>query len=447
MPGERRPGSRWVFKNGKLILFEGQEILVLRAWPRCAAWSHPNGGPWLGARPRTTVIRSIEVAASRGYPSRRWSNFRRRNREARIHQHEPEFEKVRERLVAGWTARQAAARAFLECFPAEVLQLVKGLPERQWHLMQLMAHCPGAIDLAATNRGLAVALASSSAFHNPPVQRPLRAARALLRQRRQVIAGWLGLPATRSAVSVFARVRSDALTVERLLWLRRTLLEESPPKALLHLPVLTAPVLRILCDADLRRSASHSLLEEIALGPESEQTKGAQHLLRDAIETARLAGLRSLPVIPNLAELGAWHDELTRAMNRLHLQEIRDLVLPFPPTAGTETIVPLTTAEDLIDEGRAMHHCVASYARDVALGRTYVYRVLAPERATVSIVPTPGGAGWKIDQLKGVANAPVGHETRLAVTAWLRASGVGAGPMYREPPTLDELYAGDDVPY
>jgi hypothetical protein len=48
----------------------------------------------------------------------------------------------------------------------------------------------------------------------------------------------------------------------------------------------------------------------------------------------------------------------------------------------------------------------------------YIYRVLRPERATLSIVPSPCG-GWEIDQLLLRENQPVSAATTARVEAWI----------------------------
>lgn len=447
--GAGTTGSRWVYKNNKLLMFEAEDVLVLRAWPHCAAWSRRPGQAWRGDRPRSRLVTAITHVARKGYAARRWQDFLSRQRKASKAPGDStctaELALLRERLVGGWTARHEAARAYLTTFPAAVLPLVLDLPERQWHMVQLLSHCPGAIELASTNRALAVALASNWAFHVPAVQRPLRAARTLLRGRRPDIAGWLGFPATRSAVSILSKVDVQALTVERLFWLRRAIGDADALKALRHLPTLTIPALRVICDDALRRSAAFSLLEELAVGPDSSARKGAPYQLRDLLEAANLLGMRSPPVARNLAELSRWHDELVAAVNRIGLGEIVGLEFPPVPVPGTEWIVPLASAREVVEEGRIMHHCVATYARRVAAGRSYLYRVLGPERATLSISRAPSDPGWTVEEISGVANRPVGCQTRIAVAAWLRASGKGCGPVYTPALSLDEVVGGDEL--
>ena len=67
------------------------------------------------------------------------------------------------------------------------------------------------------------------------------------------------------------------------------------------------------------------------------------------------------------------------------------------------------------------HNCVAGYAERVAGGDTYIYRVLAPQRATLSLVRWSGG-GWPIGELLRAGNSPVSAATRRSVREWLENS-------------------------
>ena len=75
----------------------------------------------------------------------------------------------------------------------------------------------------------------------------------------------------------------------------------------------------------------------------------------------------------------------------------------------------------LLDEGRCQHNCVVSYAGRVAKGKVAIYRVLEPERATLSLVRRRDL--WHIEQLKGPCNHPVKAKTRQAVRAWIAEEG------------------------
>ena len=76
-------------------------------------------------------------------------------------------------------------------------------------------------------------------------------------------------------------------------------------------------------------------------------------------------------------------------------------------------------AAGLVDEGEAQGNCVASYAPRVRDGRTFIYRVLHPERATLSLVRTSPFTEWKIGELEGRYNTDTSQETEDFVQAWL----------------------------
>lgn len=132
------------------------------------------------------------------------------------------------------------------------------------------------------------------------------------------------------------------------------------------------------------------------------------------------------------------------------------MTFPLPPIAGTEAIQPLGSPEELIEEGRLQNNCVNSCAQEVAKGYTYIYRVLAPERATASIIPTIDG--WQLGQIAAQNNSLVSADTHDAVEKWLLEAQFPPPPMEGTPAIepiasfpdlLDELQRMDNfaLPY
>jgi len=97
-----------------------------------------------------------------------------------------------------------------------------------------------------------------------------------------------------------------------------------------------------------------------------------------------------------------------------------DAVFPEPPLKGTETIVPVCTIEALYAEGAAMHNCVGVYATRVMEGRSYIYSVLSPQRATLELAIH--GKNVFIQQLLLESNKPPAIETKNAVEEWVKSS-------------------------
>lgn len=170
-----------------------------------------------------------------------------------------------------------------------------------------------------------------------------------------------------------------------------------------------------------------------------ELTRFPQSFRREVLERARLggniAGLRDVMRDTRRMELqlrrgDANHVEQCATiaqLHRLHDRWIDEWMahvastsarsFPSPPIAGTEHIVPLESEGALKEEARLMRHCIASFALDVRRGRLYCYRVLAPQRATLSL--KRDGTKWTLDQLYGERNSPPDTATLALVMKWL----------------------------
>ena len=92
-----------------------------------------------------------------------------------------------------------------------------------------------------------------------------------------------------------------------------------------------------------------------------------------------------------------------------------------------------------------MRHCAGTYAVSVARGVAYLYRVLAPERATLLLKRVE--AGWRIDEIRGFANRRVSKETGLAAARWLGVTEIEFDDFRPSDPTMDELFGEDDLPW
>lgn len=395
----------WVLKDDKLLMFEDSRVTVLRAWPDPRAWLRTDGQPWRGCRPGEPILWRIGAATHPRFVERSICRAGQLDDSDTLG-----------RLRTGLTLRSQAARDFLAHFPERVLALAGAPPERHWHLITLLARVPGADELAEGNLALAHAMASSWVFRPRSESQPFRSARRVVRRRRPQIAEWLGFPARPAVVRVLAKVRPSALTVRGLLYLRRTLCSEPIPKALLHLPSLDRCALRIVTDPQLVSHVTHSFLDDANSDPTEAGLERVAYMLDDILRMAGELGQRLGP-LRSVSELRRVHDELAESLNRSANEELASTIIPPPPVAGTDEIVPLASAAEILVEGREMHHCVASYIRRVAAGQVYVYRVLAPERATLSL--RSDRDGWELDQLQGPGNAAVQHETVQQVQAWL----------------------------
>ena len=142
----------------------------------------------------------------------------------------------------------------------------------------------------------------------------------------------------------------------------------------------------------------------------------------DALNLARLLRIEDAEVALNrclsFEEVKAVHDRWTEKLNRSRtLLTQGGIQFPEPPFKGTNVILPITTEDDLIAEGRLMHHCVASYVDAIGKGKSYVYRILHPERATLEL--RLRGDHAYVRQIVIAYNQKPNEKTILAVNTWL----------------------------
>lgn len=336
------------------------------------------------------------------------------------------FELRREKGIA-WE-RQVAV-SFFDSVPSNVVELLKQFKERWWCLFTLFARCPRAVELAHSNPALCFALASNWVFHKPAVKRPLREARRLIGRRQRAIAGWLGFPPTEHTRRVLSRIPIEEITVSRLFNIRRGLLDPEVGKTLGHLRVINGLVLDAIGYPLEVQNIGPSFLHDLAswLPPAGGELVGETPLalLRDA---RNMAGHLERPmpsVFANIAHLRSFHDRLVAEYQDRPMRDEVILILPSeevasippPPLAGTDVIVPLITPDEIRDEAATMHHCADVYLPRVKKGDCFLYKVLAPVRATLEIRRTK--SGWMVAQLRGFKNASVSAEHRAVVKASL----------------------------
>jgi hypothetical protein len=453
------PGVR--FRDGKLYEFSTSGIIVLRQWPDLRAWRKtPKARDWRPIRPalrlepcadgwtcwiepREQRIRSTRVgtpirwlverepAAANEDPFDPWLLAEFSADDPWPADEEPAaFPNHPAEVVPepGLAAKEARGRGpvqhrmdYLQPIPTEVLALVGPFACRHWHLLNLIARCPGALDLARSNPALAFALASPWVFRRPAPKQPLRAARALLRRPQHEIAGWLGFPQSRSAVRILRKLPPDKCTVPNLLNLRRLCVTHSKP--LRHIRRLGEETIRLLLMSDENFQPTGRYLAEVSAHPPPAWLCGEPQLVQDVLWLRDSVGETGpMPMLTH-AHLLRIHDQLVERLGRMDLKKFDRLPLPEPPLPGHESenlrLEPLTTEIDLVEEGRIQRNCAGAYAPRVRQGGLFLYRVTAPERATLLIARVRMGE-WRISELKAAENRPVSDETAAAIHNWLR---------------------------
>jgi hypothetical protein len=310
---------------------------------------------------------------------------------------------------------------YLSPIPNEVLTAVSCFANRHWHLLNLVSRCPGAFDLVRSTPALALALSSPWVFRKSRPRQPLRSARSLLVKHQADIAGWLGFPACWSTVKILRKLPPDECTVINLLHLRS--LFGTHLKTLQHLPHLNGSIISLLSGETDRYQVCPRFLHEIAL--QSGMLDQLVRILRDTLWMRQKLEDKAIISLRSYEKLAQVHDRYVDQLGRMDLRIIDPPPFPpapLPPSSPNLVLEPLLTESDLLEEGRIQSNCVGVYGSCVHRGRMYLYRLLSPERATLSIVLNKFGK-WQLDEIKCFQNTEVLPETLSAVQEWVNCAG------------------------
>ena len=317
----------------------------------------------------------------------------------------------------------------LECFryalPQENAAKVERYLTGQWAVYLALHHIPAASDLWQSNQALLHLLASNPAARRAMLGRKWDVLDQVVHRRQRDILAALRLPCQESKVTALRKWVPESCsteTMERLLVGMEA--DVSVARAVAHLPRLNTGAVTIVLDARCSAVMHPGYLLSIAQDVGEDVVPRTYFPLREVVTMHERLGLRSaVPRISSRETLVRVHDELSCLFQQGKAGRGVPLKFPPPPIPGTESVIPLTDGAMLLEEGRSQHNCVVTYASLVVEGRVYIYRVLAPERATLSIVQVAPGH-WRIGQLLAGMNKPVASQTLAAVQQWLLGESI-----------------------
>lgn len=405
MPADHSPGFR--FKEGKLYIFNEDGVMILETWPVLRALRKSEGKAWEEFTPTFRVVQPYRPRKAK--PSSQLElNL------GMIATKPPELTRAQQ--------RRRAFDSFRFSLPKAVAARTEKFQSRQWALLRLFNARSENLEFAGQNPALCFAVANFRCFIRASLDDAVKKSAS----RQRDIAGWLGFPPTEAAVRILAKLKPESASVELLDPLRAALKDPAFTKTLAHLPQLNAGVVTIAADPALRAAVTPRLLNEVAEVPSEKYLADTAVLIRNTLRMFfRVHPHRSPPQLQSVARVRQVHDEISTEYLRIEAPGMGSFRFPRPPLRGTADIVPICTMEELVAEGRAQSNCVATYAERVQSRHTFIYRVLKPERATLSIVRGPDG-DWQISELERCGNSGVSGITRRLVQSWLDEHALSA---------------------
>lgn len=253
-------------------------------------------------------------------------------------------------------------------------------------------------------------------------------------KRREILRRTIGA-SSKSMLKFLSKLEGfsyEFLDLERL----RSLLKTDEWTRLRHLDRVNWQVLNLFANEGgwFEYKAVRALMNDADTARALNVARDWRRLELDIRRLTRTLGLseptRQIKMMADIEALRRFHDVLVASLNnqrRTSFEEQYREPFPNPPFPGNERIQPINCAGDLLDEGSAMHHCVASYAERILQRKCYIYRILTPERATLELLAMPDGK-WRIGQIKLACNRNPAIDTLLYVRMWLETEKAKTSP-------------------
>ena len=243
---------------------------------------------------------------------------------------------------------------------------------------------------------------------------------AWLSSKRARLLETIGLPGSASLARLLRRIPVTPLTNWQLDAARQCL---QHPDALALLRHLTHPTLNHVWFLHRFPASWPKLLEMIGQDAPLHEIIWLQRMVLD-IQRLAPNGTQLYRASDPQA-LQQLHDDLVERFNALS-RENRGAALamqygdyPEAPLPGDADIVALTSWDALLEEGKRMHHCIGSYAAQIAARKVFVYHMETPEVLTIALAPQ--GGKWGLQDARGYCNALPSEASLKAIQWWLAA--------------------------
>lgn len=435
-----RPGI--TFKNGKLYVFSRYRVSVLKGWPEMAAWTRSSSRPqWQRFRPVIDIAkekigntrpRHRSPTAMRWWPQRVEEAVRNLAHdqieepwEAMVPDPADDFEATpahSEKAVWDFEMRMAGEAQdtliFIGTIPELVRDVVARFPSRHWHLASMVARCESTLQLLQENPGMGYAMASCWVFSNAQSGEAMRWIRRMALRRRRDIVAALGFPQREAAVQVLAKLKPDSCSVMNILLLRDLMNCPDARKLLAHALCIDNTLLTLMSFEPLRATVSDKFISQVAFEQNPTTRRDmVPGVLFDYLRMLKILRIKEGRRFQNVESLVSAHDKLARRVLEFVHSERKDIEFSEPPVRGCDGIIPIRNVVELCEEAREQKNCVASLAWNITDGKVFIYRMISPERATVSLRKKDGV--WTLDEVAAAGNQPVSKQAHMAIADWL----------------------------
>ena len=317
------------------------------------------------------------------------------------------------REVGDWVfgLTDPAVLMWKESFPLEVLSALEAMPSHKARLAEYAAKSRSARDLLVSNPILLWGLCEYGFLNGISIGE----IEELTRLKQRDLCQHLKLEGTRQQVRLLKRMSRVSRTKDELRSYIRLLKYQEVCNYLSHAKGDLWQDLKLL----MKHSWLAGCPARVLIPLLSQQEHWI--IFRDILRM--LDNISALQQCTSINALNRLHDRLVVDLNQRRGRElIRDergqpKSLPTPPIPAGENIEPVGSQMDLIQEGKEMHHCIASHLRSVVDGKFAVYRMTGPERLTIEVLVMGDGQCF-LKEVRGKHNKLPSQQSMEIVERW-----------------------------
>lgn len=305
---------------------------------------------------------------------------------------------------------------FLASIPREIREHAAQFEYLQLQVLRLLRAVPNGLDLARDVPALFWLLAgrAGSADLGFP-----RAADLLRGGRKHLIKALLG-PDCLLSVNFFRKFEISRFNRDSFLFINNLAHSFPRCRSILHCARIPVDLVADVRPLDIFQTP---LFQQTMASKDPEAIQKVRIMFSDVREMVLTwesdTLLEQLFNCSRLERLEALHDRVTRRMMDDHPGELESLVdvygqvFPESPLCGNNIVEPVRTVDDLYAEGDEMNHCVFSYVNRIFQEKSFIYKVMFPERGTLEL-----DAGLNIAQFELKNNEAPSKESWKAVEQW-----------------------------
>ena len=316
--------------------------------------------------------------------------------------------------VGDWCFKTAdlAVEQWRASFPIDVRAAIEVLPSHNALIAHLAVRSESVTDLLINNPFLLWCLCERGQINSED----LDAAETLARKKQRILCERVGLNGTQQEVRLLRSAAAVPFNNDDLRAFFRILKKPGVCNYLSHQKELLADDIQLLLRQPwLANYPARSLITAL-------RDRGHLRIFSDVLRM--LENISVLQQCKTVVALERLHDRLVVELNESRgKQLIRDelgqpLPIPTPPLSATETIHPIRSQAELVEEGREMHHCIASHLKSVVEGKFAVYRMMEPERLTIELLVMDGPQCF-IREVRGKHNRDPMDTSMALIKGWL----------------------------